>query len=317
MAEFIKPEFEILEQDFNDSDGFKRQIERVGRLCYKSLDKITENSYQGFIDRMIRSKHGAMLEAGTIYLMFPIENGDILGHYFYNKFSKCTIENNIAYVTTNYRVIVENNFNEDLQYQCRPTEYHERRYAVKFKMDRIGSQSLTRHRAFSFAQESTRYCNYSKDKFGSHIKVSIPEWIDEKIFDSKLLKEIENFAQSLVKPKSLWKKIKSLFQREKVFNENATAEDWWLLANMVSEQAYMRLTEEHKWTAQQARSILPCDLATEIVMIGFVSDWIHFFNLRSLGTTGAPHPDIKAIADKLKEEFLKRGYILEPQLGKE
>ena len=86
---------------------------------------------------------------------------------------------------------------------------------------------------------------------------------------------------------------------------------------MMSEKAYMNLTETYKWSAQQARSVLPCDLNTEIVMTGFASDWIHFFNLRSLGLTGAPHPDIKVIADELKEEFIKRGFILENQLGKE
>lgn len=317
MAEFIKPDFEILEQDYDNPDGYKKQIEKVGRLCYKSLDKITDTSYDGFVDRMKRNKHGAMLEHGTIYLMFPIDNGLILGHYLHNKFSKCNIANNIAYVTTNYRVIVENRYEDDMQYQCHPTEQHEKRYAVKFKMDRIGSQSVVRHRVMSFAQESTRYCNYSKDKFGSHVKISIPDWIDESGFSVAKQEEIENVIDEILRPKNSWEKFKSLFKKPKYFADNATADDWWMLANLMSEKAYMHLTEDFKWTAQQARSILPCDLATEIVVTGFASDWVHFFNLRSLGTTGAPHPDIKAIADKLKDEFINRGFILEEQLGKE
>lgn len=314
--EFVKPDFEILEQDYNDANGYKKQIEKVGRLCYKSLDKITENSYEGFVDRMKRSKHGAMLEHGTIYLQFSVENGETIGHYIHNKFSKCNIVNNIAYVTTNYRVIVENHYDDDLQYMCRPTEYHERRYAVKFKMDRIGSQSCTRHRVFSFAQESTRYCNYSKDKFKNEIKVSLPDWISENdVVDyDRELKFYEAFMRAAEK-KTLWQRIKNVFKPASYFDDFDDI-DFWLFTNKTAEVCYLNLIKKG-WTAQQARSVLPCDLATEFVMTGFMSDWVHFFNLRSLGTTGAPHPDIKALADKLKDEFIKRGYILEDMLGKE
>ena len=105
MAEFIKPSFEIILQDCTDPVGFEKQIERIGRTCYKSADKITEYSYEGFVDRMIQSKHFAVLEHGTIYLQFSIENGSILGHYLNNKYSKCIIKNNVAYITTNYNVI--------------------------------------------------------------------------------------------------------------------------------------------------------------------------------------------------------------------
>lgn len=317
MAEFIKPSFEIILQDDKDAVGYQRHIEKIGRLCYKSGDKITEQSYEGFIDRMDSSKHFAMLEHGTIYLKFPIENGLILGHYLHNNYSKCIISNSIAYITTNYRVIVENKYQDDLQYQCEPTEYHERRYSVKFTMDRIGSQSVCRHRVFSFAQESTRFCNYSKNKFGSHVKISVPSWIKETDYSEERQAEMEKRIEEILRPKTFWEKVKSLFKKEKYLDKDATAGDWWLLANMMSEKAYMNLTETYKWTAQEARSVLPCDLNTEIVMTGFASDWIHFFNLRSLGLTGAPHPDIKVIADELKDEFIKRGFILENQLGKE
>ena len=97
MAEFIKPSFEIILQDDKNAVGYQRHIEKIGRLCYKSGDKITEQSYEGFIDRMIHSKHFAMLEHGTIYLKFPIENGLILGHYLHNNYSKCIISNRIYY----------------------------------------------------------------------------------------------------------------------------------------------------------------------------------------------------------------------------
>ena len=54
---------------------------------------------------------------------------------------------------------------------------------------------------------------------------------------------------------------------------------------------------------QEARVVLPLDINTELVHTAFVSDWKHFFDLRALGTTGAPHPDAKAIAAPLFEEF--------------
>ena len=224
MAEFIKPSFEIILQDDKDAVGYQRHIERIGRLCYKSGDKITEQSYEGFIDRMIRSKHFAMLEHGTIYLKFPIENGLILGHYLHNNYSKCIISNSIAYITTNYRVIVENKYQDDLQYQCEPTEYHERRYSVKFTMDRIGSQSVCRHRVFSFAQESTRFCNYSKDKFGSHVKISVPSWIEETDYSEEKQAKMEARIEEIMRPKTFWEKIKSLFKKEKYLEKEQALE---------------------------------------------------------------------------------------------
>ena len=68
----IKSSFEILEQE-SGLQGVYKQIEIAGRTCYKSEDKITEDSAKGFVDRMINSGHGAMLEHGTIYLKIPIE----------------------------------------------------------------------------------------------------------------------------------------------------------------------------------------------------------------------------------------------------
>lgn len=67
----IKPKFEILEQQ-SGIDGIYKMIELAGRTCYRSEDKITEDSAKGFVDRMIKSGHGAMLEHGTVYLRIPI-----------------------------------------------------------------------------------------------------------------------------------------------------------------------------------------------------------------------------------------------------
>lgn len=172
----IKPSFEIWEQSAG-LEGVYKQIEKVGRVCYKSEDKITEDSAKPFVDRMIKSGHGAMLEHGTIYLKYDIiEHGsmNLPNKYHFNEYSVVTINNEplhgyeipeyrekfnghtYAYITTNYRVLLQNDWLDDLKYQCEPTEYHERRVTIHFVCDRGVSHEFVRHRVMSFAQESTR-----------------------------------------------------------------------------------------------------------------------------------------------------------------
>lgn len=152
----IKPSFQIIEQS-SGIEGVYKQIEWAGKHCYKSLDKITEDSAKGFVDRMIMSGHGAMLEHGTVYLKTNDEYyGNPIDKYRDNKYSQLKSINGTKYVTTNLRVLVENGWMDDLKYLCEPTDYHERRIAVKFICDRGVSHEFVRHRVFSFAQESTR-----------------------------------------------------------------------------------------------------------------------------------------------------------------
>ena len=122
----IKPSFEILEQ-LPGLEGMYKQIELAGRTCYKSEDKITETSAKEFVDRMIKSGHGAMLEHGTIYLKFETVKTAThpLDKYYHNKYSKVRTEaghtkdlTKEVFVTTNLRVLVENDWLEDLQYIC-------------------------------------------------------------------------------------------------------------------------------------------------------------------------------------------------------
>ena len=160
-----KPSFLIKEQE-PGLLGIYRQIEYAGRICYKSSDKITEDSAKPFVDRMIKSGHGAMLEHGTVYLAMPMEtilpieaNG--WGKYTKNPYSKgfkvCEVDGQrrVA-ITANLRALVENGWLDDLQYICEPTEYHEKRVTVHFVCDRGVSHEFVRHRVMSFAQESTR-----------------------------------------------------------------------------------------------------------------------------------------------------------------
>lgn len=284
----IKPSFTILHQA-PGLEGVYKQIELAGRTCYKSEDKITPDSAKAFVERMINSGHGAMLEHGTVYLGMPIEtiipieaNG--WGKYESNKYSKggvvCSIngEKRVA-ITTNLRVLVENGWLDDLQYICEPTKYHEKRITVRFICDRGVSHEFVRHRVFSFAQESTRYCNYSKDKFGNELTFIQPCYLNEA--------ELAQYG-----PYHLVSRNKS---PESIFICN--------LNN--AEKDYLTLIESG-WKAQEARAVLPNALKTELVMTGFVTDWQHFFDLRCASNA---HPQARELAIPLYEEFLNQKLI--------
>lgn len=297
----IKPSFEIWNQSAG-LEGVYKQIERVGRTCYKSEDKITEDSAKEFVDRMIKSGHGAMLEHGTVYLSLDMTSREQYFKYCYNKFSKANSTGNAEYstwrgfVTTNLRVLVENDWMEDLQYISEPTEHHERRYTVKFICDRGVSHEFVRHRVFSFAQESTRYCNYSKDKFGNEVTFIIPEWCPE-------IREDSNKGWD---PCSMYDKLYLQHLQSAEDTYFALLKQW---DERVPDKRYKSGFRNNPWMPQQARAVLPNSLKTELVVTGFVSDWNHFFDLRARGTTGAPHPQAKELAEPLMEEFIARKYI--------
>lgn len=299
-------------QIIEEKDPYK-MIELAGRTCYKSEDKITENSAKEFVDRMIKLGHGAMLEHGTIYLNIPEQtytetledefgkfnnpNNGIVDRYRKNKYSKV---NSVAaneelrkkypkvrpfklthhYITTNLRVIVENGWEEDLKWQCDPTEHHEKRITAKFICDRGVSHEFVRHRVFSFAQESQRYCNYNKDKFNNELTFIKPTWLDIPTGDYTYWDgdwcDIDNMKIQLP-------------------SDNGVADNFlWCLNNA---RMQYRLLINKGLKPQEARGVLPNATKTELVMTGFESDWEHFFELRC---SGAAHPDAKKLADELK-----------------
>lgn len=289
----IKQSFEILDQQCG-LEGIYKQTERAGRTCYKSEDKITEDSAKEFVDRMIKSGHGAMLEHGTVYLamptetMIPIEaNG--WGKYTKNPYSKgfrvCDVngQKRVA-ITTNLRVLVENGWLDDLQYICEPTEYHEKRVTVKFITDQGILREFTRHRVFSFAVESTRYCNYSKDRFSHEITFIQPNWISDK--------DVENYHMDF-----------GYFTDQDT--NHITAVNRFISALKNAEYFYMELIKLG-YKPQQARNILPLATKCDMVMTGFVSDWRHFFELRDAASA---HPQAQELAHSLHETFIQRGLI--------
>ena len=185
---------------------------------------------------------------------------------------------------------------DDLKYL---TDYeegkHELRITVHFTTQISITREYNRHRANSMAEQSTRYCNYSKNKFDNEITINLPTWVEEEGFDGN-----EGPSDYLLSDLCL----DIAENRSKEWNKLTT----WIFANEAAEFAYMQLIKAG-CKPQEARAILPLDCNTELVHTAFISDWKHFFDLRALGTTGAPHPDAKILALPLMEEFKKNGYL--------
>lgn len=273
----IKPTVEIIKQEEYNLDNILKFIELAGRTCYKSEDKITETSAKDFVDKLVKSGHGAMLEHGTVYLTIPNSNivDNIIYKYILNHYSKVFIDSTNSYVTTNYRVLIENNWLYDLKYISAPHKFHEKRTTVKFICDRAVANEFVRHRTFSFAQESTRYCNYTKDKFNNQLTFIIPCWIKD-------LKEDTYYVYC------------------EYHNSKNDASKQWFDSCINTEFVYINLIEKG-WKPQQARSILPNSLKTELIMTGFDSDWQHFFELRCAANA---HPQAKELANMLKDKMM-------------
>lgn len=189
-------------QIFKDFEGQKvlQKLELVGRTCYKSEDKITEDSAAKFVAGLIKRGHEAMLEHVSI--------------------------------------------------------------TVKFVTDRGISHEIVRHRLASYAQESTRYCNYSQDKFGHELTFIIPDFLE---YGSEGFK--------------LWKD--EMKQVEKTY--------------------FAMLEAGH--TPQEARSVLPNSLKTELVMTANLREWRAFFKLRAANSTGAAHPQMLEITRPLLDDL--------------
>ena len=289
----LQPNFEIWAQP-DGLDAVYRQIERAGRVCYKSEQNTTETSARPFVERMIASEHFAMLEHGTVYLHSTDET--FIDRYERNRFSHVNRKGNEAFITTNMRVLAENKWLDDIEFISPYTHDFERRITVHFTTQVGVTREYNRHRANSMAEQSTRYCNYSKDKFGGEISINMPTWIAAEEDVNKVEDASRNTLITLCQ------------QIISNTDKDWTAIDNWLFANLAAEAAYMNMIAMgHK--PQEARVVLPLDINTELVHTGFVSDWKHFFDLRAIGTTGAPHPDAKVLALPLMEEFKKLGYV--------
>ena len=297
----IKPSHQIIEPTGYTVDDIYKSIELAGRVSHKSEDKITETSAKTFVGRMLNMKHLATCEFGTVYLEYHVQDPSVIGEpnyhkqqeelnslikkYANNKYSCIKVNHyyDTVFITSNYRVLVENNWLGDLRYLCIRTSFHERRYTVKFICDRGVTHEFVRHRPFSFMQESTRYCNYSKGKFNNKLTFIIPCWsnIEEQDYGD-------------------------VFNVKEPNNTLAPNEYAFIDALRTSEAHYIGMVS-NDWKPEQARAILPNALKTELYMCGFAEDWKHFFELRD--DKQHAHPQAYELAHPLHEEFIKRGYV--------
>ena len=314
----IKPSYQIIEPTGYTINDIYKSIELVGRVSHKSEDKITEDSAKEFVYRMIKSGHGAVLEHGTVYLRYDFKAKEdsnriayrLWSKYNENKYSESVqaqpipgVPNGFVAITTNYRVLVENNWIDDLKYLCEPTEYHHKRYTVKFICDRGILAEFTRHRKFSFMAESTRYCNYSKDKFNNELTFIIPEWLDIEEGHHKY--DCSFVDQKWMGPNNTEVSYQWLDTNGLVWYPD-TDEHLFLKSLSDSEEIYFKLLEQG-WKPQQARAVLPSALKTELYMCGFAEDWKKFFELRCASNA---HPQARELAIPLYEEFKNKNYIV-------
>lgn len=288
----IKQSFEILEQKDFSLIGIKKFIERCGRVCYKSEDRITDDSYEKFVNMLVKRDHARPLEFGTVHL--KISSG-MLFDKFLQDLVDCKLYNpawikykelpEYTYITTNYRHYLQiikkcpyiaEYFTE--QDNC----YYPSRYTVHMVLSRGIMDEFRTHVSLSHLAESTRYCNYSKDKFDNQITFIQPSWI---ILD----KEIAPINELCL--------LSGQYDRE---NPNLR-----YLASLVdANYAYVLLLNKG-WTPQQARDVLPLSVKSELISCGFEDAWSNFFYRRCANDA---HPMAREIAIPLQKRFKELGY---------
>lgn len=320
--EFVKQKYTILEQeipalkldDYSHShfreeyiNNMYKHIERCGRVCYRSEDRITDGSAERFVKGLIKTKHYSVLEHGTIYLDYPTDGEEDWAFYDMNPYSWIHLNKKGNFsITTNYRVIIENNRESDLKYLTVPDNHYIRHTVLMTTCIQVYKE-LTRQRYLSPSIESTRYCNYSvTSKFGD-MKFVVAPWF-KYIKEGKVIKDftgnsnIYRIGCTKDNPEGFIFKL-GLSSSDDMIPEFKTLEH---LYN--DEQDYTWLTKE-AWKPEEAAYILPQGLAAEAVFTGYDGYWDYVFDLRARDKTGKAHPLVKEIMIPLSKEFEERGWI--------
>lgn len=265
----IKQSFEFINQTDFSLVGIKKYIERCARVSYKSEDKITDTSYEKFVNMLESRGHDRPLEFGTVHLKMPEPEfrsltdiltssrtyNDLWMHY---KIVETWEEGYTVYLTTNYRYykLMWNQMNTLSEYFDEvDSEYYPKRYTVHMVLDRGVMDEFRTHVGLSHLAESTRYCNYSKDKFGNELTFIQPCW---DIRGSNYIDFLQN-----------------------------------------AEWGYFRMLK-NGWTPQQARSVLPLGIKSELISCGFEDAWKNFFDRRCAADA---HPMARDIALPMHEKF--------------
>lgn len=313
MIKVINPSVEIWHQEGYSLDAIWNHIARCARVCYQSEKKNKGESEYDFLVRtifrgidvlnhslslmQILSIHGGVLEHGTVHLKFPMfmprAAAMFEAVYKNNKYTICHSNGVYMYVTTNMRVVLENNATDTLEFidETPNCPYYSDRITVNFITDIGASRELNRHRVNSICEESTRYCAYDKGKFGNNITVAKLPWIpyksdeDNTCYENGFFTDDELFYDNTI---------------ESQFTNNWNAIDWFLYGLQIANLVYCK-TRELGWTAQQAREILPLNTKTQVVHTAFVDDWEHWLQLRSNEISGKVHPSLLELSKRLVE----------------
>ena len=267
-------------------------IAKCARVCYQSEPRNNEETDEEFVKRVILRNysleeigesrelqlklHLSCLEHGTVYLDIPYKEDTLTSIIFFknNIYSKHNCSSNARYhITTNMRVVIENNLMNVLHYITKPNVFHSLRTTFNITTDIGVARELARHRTHSISEESTRYCNYSKDKFNNELTFIKPCWLN----DEKL--KLYGDYHTVIRDKS----PESIF----IANLNNVEKDYVDLIKL-------------GWTPQQARQILPLSTKVQTIHTAFESDWVEFISLRADACSGSVHPNMKVIANKIK-----------------
>lgn len=283
-------------------------IAKCARVCYQSEPRNNGETDEEFVKRVILHNHSleeigesrelqlklhlSCLEHGTVYLEIPWEEDTLTAISFFenNIYSKHNCTANAHYhITTNMRVIIENNLMDVLHYITKPNVFHYLRTTFNIITDIGVARELARHRTHSISEESTRYCNYSKDKFGNELTFIKPEWLN--MYDEDEGREVTRDWNFDVLDGC------AIIAEESKFDD---ARDAYLTSISVAEHCYKELLE-NGWTPQQARQILPLSTKVQTIHTSFDTDWFEFIELRADGCSGSVHPNMKVIATKIKD----------------
>lgn len=288
----IKQSFEILEQKDFTLVGIKKFIEKCGRVCYKSEDRITDTSYEKFVGMLERRGHDRPLEFGTVHLKMGISDfchlrqGLCLNKMHNNQWIKYYYVGDVTYVTTNYRYylnILKTFPKLEKFFTNEDNEYYPKRYTVHMILSRGVMDEFRTHVGLSHLAESTRYCNYSKDKFNNEIAFIIPDWV-YSIKEGTYTKD---------------------YEFPPMWGHDNWMDSEWFYAMCEAEKTYLTMTREYL-TPQQAREVLPLSVKSELISCGFKEAWENFFYRRDAKDA---HPMAQEIAKPMHREFIERGFI--------
>lgn len=288
----INQSFEILEQKDFTITGIKKFIEKCGRVCYKSEDRITDTSYEKFVGMLESRDHARPLEFGTVHLKMLLPDFQTFIHsvltigMFNNIWIKHAYVGDIIYITTNYRYyldIIKYFPNVKEYFTEEDNEYYPKRYTVHFITSRGIMDEFRTHVGLSHLAESTRYCNYSKDNFNNQITFIKPSWIT-------LDKEITSINELCLRS-----------GQYDIGNPNLR-----YLASLVEANYTYILLLNKGWTPQQAREVLPLAVKSELISCGFEDAWSNFFYRRCAKDA---HPMAREIATKVRDKFKELNYV--------